>query len=496
MSYVGNKPAQTTIPADDSVTSAMIVDGAVANVDINASAGIALSKLASDPTYDDSGVQDDIAILGFKVAANGSLAKYDLVDQAIDAFEDASGVDAGASTNESRNSANYYVGGSTSIAAQVAFTSTGANTWTCPAGLSSLTDVLTVAGGAGGGRYSMQGGGGGAGGLVYDATYAVTAGVVYDITVGAGGAGGGFTTDGSNGANSVWNVNAEGSGLTQTAVGGGGGAGHQEGEAGGSGGGGQPSRGGGAATQGDSGGGTGFGNAGAAGYGGGGTNDQGGGAGGAGAAGTAGGSNKAGNGGVGKDYSSIFGASVGESGFFAGGGGGGTRQQLSARGIGGNGGGGDGQFNGDAGANGAANTGGGGGGGSAYDSGGTGGSGVVLIKHDAYTAPGADLTLVSNSTTAEAVPTKGDIVLTYTNGAGSATINTDLKAWVSRDNGSNYTQATLASQGTTGGHSILTAHDLDISSQPSGSNMRYKITTHNQSAAKETRIQAVSLGWS
>jgi hypothetical protein len=92
-------------------------------------------------------------------------------------------------------------------------------------------------------------------------------------------------------------------------------------------------------------------------------------------------------------------------------------------------------------------------------------------------------------------PTTGDVVMTYTNGAGTATINTDLKAWVSRDNGSTYTQATLTSEGTTGGHTILTAHNVDISSQPSGTSMRYKITTHNQSASKETRIQAVSLGW-
>ena len=107
-----------------------------------------------------------------------------------------------------------------------------------------------------------------------------------------------------------------------------------------------------------------------------------------------------------------------------------------------------------------------------------------------------NMTLVSNSTTAEAVPTKGDLVMTYTNGAGTATVNTDIKGWVSRDNGSNYTQFTLADEGDTGGHTILTAHDLDISGQPSGTSMRYKITTHNQSAAKETRIQAVSLGWS
>jgi len=106
------------------------------------------------------------------------------------------------------------------------------------------------------------------------------------------------------------------------------------------------------------------------------------------------------------------------------------------------------------------------------------------------------MTLVSNATTAEAEPTKGDLVMTYTNGAGTATVNTDIKGWVSRDNGTTYTQFTLADDGDTGGHTILTAHDLDISGQPSGTSMRYKITTHNQSVSKQTRIQAVSLGWS
>jgi hypothetical protein len=106
------------------------------------------------------------------------------------------------------------------------------------------------------------------------------------------------------------------------------------------------------------------------------------------------------------------------------------------------------------------------------------------------------MTLISNATTAEATPTKGDLVMTYTNGAGTATVNTDIKGWVSRDDGTTYTQFTLADDGDTGGHTILTAHDLDISGQPSGTSMRYKITTHNQSASKKTRIQAVSLGWS
>ena len=54
----------------------------------------------AEPETDTSGLEDDIALLGFRVASNGSLAKYNLVDQIVDDFQDASGVDASASTNE------------------------------------------------------------------------------------------------------------------------------------------------------------------------------------------------------------------------------------------------------------------------------------------------------------------------------------------------------------------------------------------------------------
>ena len=81
-------------------------------------------------------------------------------------------------------------------------------------------------------------------------------------------------------------------------------------------------------------------------------------------------------------------------------------------------------------------------------------------------------------------------------GAGTATINTDIKGYVSRDGGSNWTQGTLASEGSWGSNKkILAFHNLNISGQPSGTNMKYKITTHNQSASKQTRIHAVSLAW-
>ena len=169
---------------------------------------------------------DDIALLGFKVAANGSLAKYNLVDQAIDDFQDASGIDASASTNEIRDgTGNFYSGAVAITGATAVFTSTGSATWTAPdPAPPNGVEVLVVGGGGGGGRGYLGGGGGGSG-IVHDTDYAVVAGTGYDLSVGAGGAG---STDdsvnGANGTDSIWNINAEGSGIAFTAKGGGGGA--------------------------------------------------------------------------------------------------------------------------------------------------------------------------------------------------------------------------------------------------------------------------------
>ena len=83
------------------------------------------------------------------------------------------------------------------------------------------------------------------------------------------------------------------------------------------------------------------------------------------------------------------------------------------------------------------------------------------------------------------------------NGAGTATLNTDIKGFISRDSGANFTQGTLVDEGSYGTSTkrIVAFHDLDISSQPSGTSVCYKITTHNQSGSKETRIHAASHGW-
>ena len=461
------------------------------------------------------GFEEDVALLGFKVASNGSLGKYNLVDQAVDAFEDASGVDASASTNEYRDSSGkYYSGKIPATGGTVtkhgyytvqSFLSTGNTTFVV--GAAGNVDILLVGGGGAGGAGgagSSGHGGGGAGAFRTVTSQALTANT-FTVTVGAGGTGAytGSEVDGASGGATSF---AGPSISTITADGGGGGKGGH-----------------GNMTY------SGNGSSGASGYGSSNTTSPGGtygnagangkwstsapdkpwacgGGGGAGAAGsqavtvTLGG---AGGAGSTNDYR------TGSSVTYAGGGGGGggignSPAQTNVGGAGGSGGGGAGTSwtSGSVtrvSENGTANTGGGGGGaGGNNDSNpsGSGGSGIVVIRYPTGNLQSiGNMTLVSNSTTAQAAPTKGDIVMTYSNEAGTAVINTDITAEFSADNGSTWTAMTLASQGTTGGHTILSAHDVTRTST-SGTSMRYRIKTLTQSASKLTRVHAVSLGWS
>ena len=88
----------------------------------------------------------------------------------------------------------------------VPYTTTGNGTWTCPAGVTSVTVQCWGGGGAGGGcayasgTYSYEVGGGGAGGSYISYTVSVTPGNVYNFTVGAGGTGvAGTSTTAGNG---------------------------------------------------------------------------------------------------------------------------------------------------------------------------------------------------------------------------------------------------------------------------------------------------------
>lgn len=102
-----------------------------------------------------------------------------------------------------------------------------------------------------------------------------------------------------------------------------------------------------------------------------------------------------------------------------------------------------------------------------------------------------DMTLISDPFTAEVEPDEAHIVL-WEEDVDAPTLNTDLKAFASRDGGTTYTEAVLAEAATISTGRILTA-TIDISAQPSGTTMHWKVTTHNN---KELRVHGVALEWS
>ena len=513
---------RTTIRSED-VTDAQIKTADMAVDPTNASNLSSGSVPTAQLDNVDFGpTEDDIAVLGFQVAAASDLAQYNLRDQIVNTFQDATGVDASASTGETRNAAGkYWEGSAVSGDTQVAFTTVGAGTWSAPAGLSNFR-LLVVGGGGSTAVSGWSNGGGGAGGLVYIADWQYTGGATVNYTIGGGGAAVAYPPNGQAGnvgADSVWDSGSLHQ--TITATGGGAGQGYNAPiaiTAGGSGGGGGASpssnnRTGGTSNQPAS-----FGSYTNVGHGYDGADTDsagapyyqsagGGGAGGAAPDVVASDGASRGHGGLAYDASAVFGAGVGDSGWFAGGGGGaghagrsgdggyanGGNQTVGAKpGGGGNGDNYSGTSNGGPG---TANTGGGAGAARNDKTGYEGGSGAIHIKYDTSTYNA--MVLQSDATTAEAGTTDtADVVILYTPFAGTTTLNTDLVAAVSRDNGTTFTNVTLTGKGSYSGTTqIATAHNVDISGQPAGVAMKWKISTPNNALAKQTRINGVSLGW-
>ena len=527
--------------ADSSVTSAKILDGTIANVDVNASAAIATTKLACGSNFETTttfaskiGVVDqNIALLGFKMAVNEGLTVFNLVDGIVDEFHDESGTDEGEGSNDLYcASTDYYVNSTspsgattnysagfgvaavseadTSAASTNPAQGSGASgTFTVPTG---VTAVDLYAYGAGGGSAPV----GGAGGFA-EGTLAVTATQVLHVVVGESGS----NTCGPN---------------DEGGLGGGGGVGYGSGNTFGSGGGfsgffsveadqdaSEPNgdmyppveapevyliAGGG----GGAGGGSGQGGVGG------------------GLVGGVGGSNypveaselsQSRNAGSGAGGGQTSGGQAGntpvgtstDGGFLTGGGQGNP--------VGGGGGGG-GYYGGGGGAVGPAD--GGGGGGSSYyghpqitsgatTTGQTTGAGESAGPSPLYpttsnagdravdgyafvvgSAPATttSTTIVSNAFTASSAPSTSRIVVFQENVA-SITLNTDIVASVSRNGGSNFTTITLADSGYVVGASgqrILTG-TATISGQPSGTSMRWKLALANNAM----KIHGVSLQW-
>jgi len=490
-------------------------------------------------------VQDNIALLGFKMAVNDGLTVFNLVDGVVDEFHDESGTDEGEGSNDLYNASNdfyinstspdgtpigptcYSAGFSLTAVSEPETSTAGTNptagcgamgTFTVPAGMTAASILLFGAGG-GVGSFPTRGSGGQGGDAT--GTLAVTPGQALKVAVGEGGSlptgnktlGGGARGDGSKGGNGGglsgifsedWfplhgpsctpnvgcsTLNAKQPTAYIIAGGAGGGAwyGSQPGfEVGGfSGGGpeGTPQGTGTCATPSNGGGG-----------------DQ-----------------EAGGQGAGPQGQS--------GGVFLGG---------KAKGPQNSGGGGGGYFGGGGGmfTPGA----GGGGGGSGYishpqiTSGATSitannhpqytpslpnplspaymsigsyeygtpgqtdaGEGFVLITGSAsISAAATSTTIVSNAFAAGSVPTTSRIVV-FEENVDTPTLNTDIIASISRDGGSNFTTATLSDSGYVTGSSgqrILTGQ-ATISGQPSGQSMRWKLALANN----QVKIHGVSLQW-
>ena len=214
-------------------------------------------------------------------------------------------------------------------------------------------------------------------------------------------------------------------------------------------------------------------------------------------------SNGGGNGGDGQQYSNFsqFGEQVDGGGYFGGDGGSGG----AVLGIGGKGGAGNGGHSGTHSTSGDSNTGGGGGGAEGANAAGNGGHGIVLVRYQenafTTTTEGGNMSLQSNTITASAATTKVSLILNIEEGAGNTDLDTDLIAYVSSDNGSNWVTLDL-DKGNNDGYNgfsdwgtnkrIVGQVNVTV---PSGTQLKWKVVTANQTPSKYARIHGVALTW-
>jgi len=129
--------------------------------------------------------------------------------------------------------------------------------------------------------------------------------------------------------------------------------------------------------------------------------------------------------------------------------------------------------------------------GSGVNADGPGNSGAVLITATAP-ATATSTTVISNAFTASSAPSTARMVVFQEN-IDTPTLNTDIIAQVSRNNGTTLSTVTLADEGYVTGSSgqRILAGTVDISGQPSGTNLRWKLTLANN----QVKIHGVSLAW-
>ncbi len=116
---------------------------------------------------------------------------------------------------------------------------------------------------------------------------------------------------------------------------------------------------------------------------------------------------------------------------------------------------------------------------------------IVGVTKLEVTDADADVTLQSTAITASAVPTEAHVSFLLT--PITAVIpDIDIKGYVSRDGGTTWAQATLQSQSIGFPWQVMMSGGVDLSSQPSGSSMKWRLISANN---KQFQFENVSLFW-
>jgi hypothetical protein len=107
-----------------------------------------------------------------------------------------------------------------------------------------------------------------------------------------------------------------------------------------------------------------------------------------------------------------------------------------------------------------------------------------------------DMTLVSGTATASLSPESAQIVAFYKDDHGAASVGTDITFELTRDGGSTWTVVPMTDSGAWVAPDSATYRILDgvadVSAQPSGTSMKYRIKTLN---SKAQRVRGVALMW-
>ena len=174
------------------IKSTDITDGVITDAKISPSANITSTKTEIATDLSDTNTPFNIGVLGFKHAVNEGLTVYNLVDGIVDEFNSEDGVDTSENSNANYDSTSDFYenksAGPVPNTTAITTYSSGTGDYTATPTTTAVNVLVVGGGGAGGGTNSDGAGGGGAGGLIYYPNYPVTGGATYEYAVGAGGA--------------------------------------------------------------------------------------------------------------------------------------------------------------------------------------------------------------------------------------------------------------------------------------------------------------------